>query len=104
MSKESINIAKVIQRLEDDYDERMKHYEELVGRWPGAFINGFWFLHRGFCWVVLKPTDIEKNPEYKGEQLLKVVPDGTVKPINGRSQLKIENTTKILDLQYWRYD
>lgn len=102
-SKESMNIAEVIQMLEDGpWEERKKYLKDLRSE-DGALINGFRFQDKIWCWIVWKPTSIEKEPQYKGEPLYKVVPEETVSARKGPGKGKLENITKILDLQYWLY-
>lgn len=61
-------------------------------RYGGVSINGFVFEQSDWCWIVWKQTDIDKNPEYNGESLAKVVPRVFLKDIEA-----------ILDAQYWTY-
>lgn len=41
----------------------------------GVKINGFTMLKRTWCYIILKPTDIGKQPQYKGEELVKIIPE-----------------------------
>lgn len=70
-----------------------KSYIEELRTGKGASYNGFTFKESAWCWIVLKPTDIEKEPQYKGEPLCKVV------PIN----VSIDKIPVILDAQPWTY-
>ena len=100
-TKESMKIAEVIQMLEDGpLEERVKHLKDIHSE-DGALINGFRFKNKIWCWVIWKPTDMVKQPQYKGEPLYKVVPAETVYARKGSE--KLENIAKILDLQYWMY-
>lgn len=100
-SKESMIIAEVIQMLEDGpWEERKKYLKDLRSE-DGALINGFRFQQDTWCWLVWKPTDIWKQPQYKGEPLYKVVPRDTINPRRGT--VKLENIAKVLDLQHWLY-
>lgn len=58
-------------------------------------VDGFEFKNDVWCWVILKPTDIRRNPEYKAELLAKVVPN--IAPLT-REQIET-----ILDAQPWCY-
>lgn len=58
-------------------------------------VDGFKFENDAWCWIVWKPTDISRNPEYKGEPLAKVVPN--IAPLT-REQIET-----ILDAQPWSY-
>lgn len=100
-SKESMIIAEVIQMLEDGPWEEQKKYLKDLRSEDGALINGFRFQQDTWCWLVWKPTSIEKDPQWKGEPLYKVVPEGSVYGRKGSE--KLENIAKILDLQNWMY-
>ena len=100
-STESMNIGEIIQMLEDGpWEERKKYLKDLRSE-DGALINGFRFQQDTWCWLIWKPTSIEKEPQYKGEPLLKVVPRHTINSRRGAA--KFENVAKILDLQHWVY-
>lgn len=92
LTHESWKIANVIYCL---YRPLAREYrEERIQK--GRFkVDGFEFEHDVWCWIVWKPTDISRNPEYKGEPLAKVVPN--IAPLT-REQIEI-----ILDAQPWCY-
>ena len=74
------------------FRERMPYLKALRTE-NGATYNGFIFKKDLWCWIVWKPTDIGKNPEYKGEPLCKVIPD----------TVPVENIPDVLDVQPWTY-
>lgn len=57
-------------------------------------LNGYEFKRDIWCIFVWKPTDISKEPEYKGEPLLKIVP---------RTIRTYEGIRDVLKLQGWSY-
>lgn len=59
----------------------------------GVSYNGFTFNEDTWCWIIWKPTDIEKEPQYKGEPLCKII------PIN----VLIDKIPAVLDAQPWTY-
>ena len=66
-------------------------YDATLGE--GANVNGYIFKKDTYCWLIWKPTDFDKNPEYKGEPLLKVLP----------YNVPIDAAGKVLLLQPWTY-
>ena len=59
-------------------------------------VGGFDFQEDVYCWVIWKPTDIRKYPEYNGEPLHKILPSTT-------AHLTREQMETILDAQPWCY-
>jgi len=93
MSTENNHIIQAIKFLEKaPYRERKPYLEDYI-RGNGAEINGFTILREMWCWIIQKPTDIDKNPEYKGEPLYKVVPRLT----------DFDKMDVVLDSQPWTY-
>ena len=74
MSKETQDIASAIQLLERGPWRERREYEKALAEGKKIFLNGYNFERDCTVWYVWKPTDIDKNPEYKGEPLLKIVP------------------------------
>ena len=89
--QENKAIIDAINLLENGQYRDKKPYLKAI-RNGGASINGFVFEQSDWCWIVWKPTDIDKNPEYKGEPLAKVVP-----------RVYIRDIGAILDAQSWTY-
>ena len=93
MQTENNHIIQAIKFLEKaPYSERKPYLEDYI-RGNGAEINGFTILREIWCWIIWKPTDIGKNPEYKGEPLCKVVPRFT----------PFDKIDEVLDSQPWTY-
>lgn len=84
--KESIMFLK-----EAPYRERKQYIKDYHGR--GVEINGFTIQMDVWCWIIWKPTDFSKNPEYNGEPLCKVVPRFT----------ELDKIGDVLDTQAWTY-
>lgn len=74
MIDENKKIAKAIRLLEDGQWRERKEYLYQIQKEGSCFIDGFEFQKEAYYWVVWKPTDIEKDPQWKGESLYKVVP------------------------------
>ncbi len=102
--EESRKIAKIINYLEKGrYDKEFEtekkwidHYKESLTK-EGTKIGGFSFVRDTWCWIILKPTDIAIEPQFKGEPLVKVVPfiDHLVDDV--------ESLVKILQEVAWCY-
>lgn len=93
MSENQRIIDAIILLNQGKYSERRVHLQEMSKN-GSTTINGFNFVQDIWCWVVFKPTDIVKNPEYKGEPLCKVIPRNITDP------RKIET---VLKCQSWLY-
>lgn len=70
-NKENEQIFEALVSLERNYKLRSE------ARDGGVKINGFTILIQPWCYVIFKPTDIEKEPQYKGEELVKIIPETT---------------------------
>jgi len=86
-------IIQAIKFLEKaPYHDRKQYMEDYtIG--SGVEINDFIIQRETWCWLIWKPTDIGKNPEYKGEPLCKVVPRFT----------EFDKMNVVLDSQPWTY-
>ena len=73
------------------FRERQPYLKEL--RDGKVEYNGFTFQKDLWCWLVWKETDICTQPQFKGEHLLKVIPD----------TVPVENIHDVLDAQPWMY-
>ena len=73
------------------FSERKKYLKDFHN--DGVSLNGFVFQADVWCWIVWKPTDIGKNPEYKGESLFKVIPN----------TINEDKIGVVLDSQHWTY-
>lgn len=95
MSKnDSMKVAEIIYLVESGrYKDRKRYIYELNEK-GNVTIEGYTIEKELWCWVVWKPTDIGKNPEFKGEPLVKVVP---------RLYLNKEDIKAVLDAQPWNY-
>ncbi len=92
MNDENYKIQEAIKFFKyGKFSEKKKYISELYSN--GTSFNGFTFVKDSWCWIIWKPTDIAKNPEYKGEPLCKVIPD----------TVPITNIFKVLDAQPWTY-
>lgn len=94
MIGENKKIAKAIRLLEDGQWKERKDYLYQMREKGFCSIDGFEFQEEICCWVVWKPTDIEKDPQWKGEPLYKVVP---------RTYLSERQIINILSNQSWIY-
>lgn len=99
MSKqeENNNIVDALNILNNDrnvsYEERRKYLLELHED-RSTYINGFYITQEIYSWIIWKPTSIEKQPEFKGEPLHKVVP----------KNVRREDCIKaVLNAQSWMY-
>jgi len=73
------------------WSERKKYVHDTLSK--GTEINGYTFQQDTWCWLIWKPTDISKNPEFKGESLVKVVP----------FNIKMSKIADVLNAQPWTY-
>ena len=73
------------------YKERKLYIKDFNG--DGVEMIGYVFQEKTWCWLIWKPTDIGKNPEYKGESLVKVIPQ----------TIDLDNIEIVLDAQPWTY-
>lgn len=83
-------IVDAIKKIDRDYKLKAKAYDLD----SGVDVNGFNLFKDTWCWVIYKPTDIKKEPEYKGEPLVKVVPD----------TIDYDDMETVLNLQGWLYE
>ena len=88
---------KIIEAIEffdkGKFNERKPYIHDLL-KGKSVSYNGFRFQKDTWCWIILKPTDIEKEPGYKGEPLCKAIP--------AWSGIRM-NTEAILNAQPWVY-
>lgn len=92
MSSENETIVDIIDEIEHcELSKRVKYLKECYK--DGLKLDGFIFQRSSMCWIILKPTDIGKQPEYKGEPLVKVVP----------LSVPIDKLATVLDAQPWVY-
>lgn len=94
MIGENKKIAKAIWLLENGQWIERREYLYQLREEGSCSIDGFEFQEEVYCWIVWKPTDIEKNPQWKGESLYKVVP---------RTDLSERQIINILGNQSWIY-
>lgn len=73
-TKENKIISNTLRFLEyGKFSERKKYLKDF--HHDGVSLNGFVLQRETWCWLIWKPTDIEKEPQYKGEPVVKVVPN-----------------------------
>ena len=90
--KEAIDIMEAIAFFKyGKFREREPYIKALYT--DGADYNGFTFNREGLVWFVWKSTDEYTQPQFKGDPLVKVVPDN----------VPIENIPAVLDAQPWTY-
>ena len=88
-------IAKTLNVLEHgQYRETKDYYKEIRNSVTNSVtIGNFEYMEETWCWVIWKTTDIDTDPQYKGEPLCKVVPKGIDKNKVGM----------VLNAQAWAY-
>lgn len=92
MKTENKIIVDAIKFLEDaPFKERKPYLKDFYGK--GVELNGYKFQRETWCWLIWKPTDIDIQPEYKGEPLVKIVPN----------TVEINRIAEILNAQPWTY-
>ena len=69
----------------------VRPFLEKLNTNEGVSYNGFTFNRDVWCWIVWKPTDIKKDPQFKGDPLYKVIPRNA------------SDISKVLDAQLWTY-
>lgn len=94
MIGENKKIAKAIRLLEHGQWRERKEYLHQMREKGSCSIDGFEFREEVYCWVIWKPTDSEKEPQWKGESLFKVVPS---------TDLTEKQIINILGNQSWIY-
>ena len=94
MSKETEIIAKCIDLLENGSIKERRPYMDALHEDGKCKMEGFIFQDKLWCWLVWKPTDIEKDPQWKGQELLKIVP---------KFMRDADKIAQVLDAQYWVY-
>ena len=96
ITKENEIISEVISDMERSLYHASKKYDiklkPLMNE--GVEINGFTFIKDTWAWIIFKPTDLDKQPEYKGKPLVKIVPMF----VDDK-----ENIVTILKAQHWTY-
>ena len=92
-STENICIMKAIDEFENGHSNKRVEYLKALYSDEGCSLNGFRFLRQPWCYIVFKHTDISKEPQFKGEDLVKVIPRFTI----------IEKIPDVLDSQPWTY-
>lgn len=89
-------IANVIKELETRayyfLKEHGSNFKEL--RDKGVSVNGFTFIEDTWAYLVFKPTDIGEQPQFKGEDLCKIVP---------KFVDNVDCIWQILDAEAWTY-
>lgn len=83
-------IVDAIKKIDHDHKLMAKAIDTV----EGVSINGFAIYKDVWCWVIYKPSDIKKQPEYRGEPLVKVVPD----------IIDYDDMETVLNLQGWVYE
>lgn len=97
LKRENGKIARMLYFLEHaPYSETKQYQKDILGN--GAKIDGYIYQRSCYCWLIWKPTDLRKNPEWKGEPLLKEVPDNVVS--YGKD---VDSIVKVLEAQPWVY-
>ena len=92
MQNENEAIKESITFLEKaPFKERQQYIKDYLTN--GVDINGFTIQKHAWCWIVWKPSDFGKNPEYKGAPLCKVIPRFT----------ELDKIGDVLDTQAWTY-
>jgi len=91
--KENKLIQKTFNFLKNGKFREKAPYVNKLQKGETVTLNGFSFTKELYCWIIWKPTDEEKEPQYKGEPLYKCVP----------FNVPIENIPIVLDAQPWTY-
>lgn len=92
MGNENVLVMEAIKFFKyGKFHEREPYLKALLTE--GAEYNGFTFNKEGWAWLVWKDTNIDTQPQFKGEPLVKVIPD----------TVPIENIPAVLDAQPWTY-
>lgn len=91
--KENELIKETINFLTNGKFKERSPYIKTLASGATINLNGFAFGKELYCWIIWKPTDEEKEPQYKGEPLYKCVP----------FNVPIKNIPIVLDAQPWKY-
>ena len=90
--KENKIITDTIRFLEKgSYLDREPYMKDLYD--VGAKMNGYRFQKDVWCLLIWRPTNIRTEPQFKGEDLVKVVPLFT----------RIDKIPDVLNSQPWTY-
>ena len=90
--KENKTIVETLKFLEKGrYHDKKQYLEDFHNN--GVELNGYTFKKDVWCFLVWKSTDIEDNPEFKGEPLLKIIPRFT----------EWDKMEDVLNAQSWTY-
>lgn len=99
MKYESKHLARAIGMMENGPYASTTMYRKFR---RNLIVNGYFIVDKiykveedTYCWLIWKETDISKDPQWKGEPLLKVIPKFTL-----RTEMEIK---QCLDLQGWAY-
>ena len=95
MENESQVIAEIILTLQHPRTKEGRDQYHMAFTSDGVKIKGYEFRRFTYCFVVWKPTDFQKDPQWKGEPLCKIVPDTIL------TKQQIET---ILEAQPWLYE
>jgi len=93
MSKENEKIVACIDLLENGSIKERRPYIDALHKDHKCSLEGFIFQEELFCWLIWKPTDIQEHPQWKGENVLKIVP----------KFMEADKIPQVLDAQYWVY-
>lgn len=87
--KETKKIAESLFFLNHGPYKERRPYMKLIHDSPhrSAEYNGYTFQKELWCWVIWKPTDFDKQPQYKGSPLAKVVPSTVTDNIDAMIQI-----------------
>lgn len=74
-SMESKKLAEIIFKLEDMHPwKEVKPMLDELHKEGVLQLDGYKFQRETYCWLIWKETDFGEHPEWKGEDLLKIVP------------------------------
>ena len=74
------------------FSERKPYIHDYMNN--GVKLNGFVFQKDTWCYLIWKPTDIAKDPRFKGEPLYKAIPDN----------VDWKDMETVLNAQRWTYN
>lgn len=90
--KENREITDAIQFFKHGkFSERKIYLKGLLN--GGVQYGNYVFQKDSWCWLVWKSTNLADNPEFKGEPLVKVIPD----------TVPVASIPAVLDAQPWTY-
>ena len=91
--KENKAIADAIMLFEHGQYREKKEYIRELKKGNAVQLNGFTFCLDTWIYQIWKETDLGKQPQFKGEPLVKVVP----------KDVPYKNIPKVLNAQCWMY-